>query len=148
MQEWQRERKEKLADLTLGAHIIAYLIVLVIIICSEPIKINHIYDLYNSTLKLCSILFPAAAFILLDDYLLHRKEQGSMITWNVAKHLALFLLITLVFFRYERNLTASGLYLLPVVLSSLTLGRSWGMHFATASTACLVALTGIFLQPP
>mgnify|MGYP001024231179 CR=1 FL=1 len=144
MQEWQRERKEKLADLTLGAHIIAYLIAVAVFICSKPLHINHLNNLYNATIKISSILFPAAAFILLDVFFLLHKGRSLADIWNVAKHLALFLLITLVFLYNGKDLTSGSLYLLPVVLSSLTLGRGWGLAFAAAASGCLVALTGIF----
>lgn len=147
MQEWQRERKEKLADLTLGAHIFAYLIAVAIFICNEPIYGDIIYvdNLYISTVKFIGVLLPAAAFILLDVHFLHRKSgERSVFIWNVAKHLALFLLITLVFFRNERDLSLSGLYLLPVVLSCFTLGRGWGMAFAAGASGCLVVLTSVY----
>ncbi|NLX90442.1 MAG: diguanylate cyclase [Firmicutes bacterium] len=144
MQEWQRERKEKLADLTLGAHIIAYLIAVAVFICSKPLHINHLNNLYNATIKISSILFPAATFILLDVFFLLHKGRSLADIWNVAKHLALFLLITLVFLYNGKDLTSGSLYLLPVVLSSLTLGRGWGLAFAAAASGCLVALTGIF----
>ncbi len=142
MQEWQQERKEKLADLTLGTHIFAYLIAVVIFVSKEPVQI---YNLYSSTIKFIGVLLPAAGFILLDAYFLHRRDrQRAVLIWNVVKHLALLVLITLVFLRNGRDMTASGLYLLPVVLSCLTLGRGWGLAFAAAATGCLVVLTGIF----
>ena len=118
MQDWQRERKEKLADLTLGAHIIAYLIAVAVFICNKPLHINHMNNLYDATIKLSGILFPAAAFILLDVFFLYRKGRSLTAIWNVVKHLALFLLITLVFLYNEKDLTTGSLYLLPVVLSA------------------------------
>lgn len=144
MQDWQRERKEKLADLTLGAHIIAYLIAVAVFICNKPIHINHMNNLYDATIKLSGILFPAAAFILLDVFFLYRKGHSLTAIWNVVKHLALFLMITLIFLYNEKDLTSGSLYLLPVVLSSLTLGRGWGVAFAAAASGCLVALAGFF----
>ncbi len=149
MQAWQQERKVKLADLTLGAHVMAYLIAVVIFLCNERLYAFTLYasNLYITTVKFISVLIPAAAFILLDVHFLHRdSRERSVIIWNTAKHLALFLLIVLVFVRNGRDLSLSGLFLLPVVLSCLTLGRVWGMAFAAAATGCLVALTGIF--PP
>ena len=144
MQEWQQERKEKLADLTLGTHIFAYLIAVVIFVSKNPVQLDN---LFFSTIKFIGVLLPAAAFILLDVYFLHRSgRERAVLIWNVVKHLALLVLITLVFFRNDRDMTASGLYLLPVVLSCLTLGRGWGLSFAAAATGCLVVMNGVL--PP
>ena len=136
--------KEKLADLTLETHIFAYLIAVVIFVSKNPVQLDN---LFSSTIKFIGVLLPAAAFILLDVYFLHRSgRERAVLIWNVVKHLALLVLITLVFFRNDRDMTASGLYLLPVVLSCLTLGRGWGMAFAAAATGCLVVMNGVL--PP
>ncbi|MEW5922306.1 MAG: diguanylate cyclase [Bacillota bacterium] len=141
MQEWQKKREENLKELTLGTHVLAYLIAVVIFISSDPGKE---YDLNSFTAVLMGILIPAAVFITLDYYFMQDKNgQRALPAWNFAKHAVLFAMITAVFasYRSEELWLPGALYLLPVVLSCITLGRWWGMAFAGAAAASIFILS-------
>jgi diguanylate cyclase (GGDEF)-like protein/putative nucleotidyltransferase with HDIG domain len=143
MQHWQKERKEKLADLVLGTHIIAYLITVGVFFMYEA----NPFSLQNWLIAL-SLIIPAAIFILLDYFFLQRgKGKHTLIYWNIIKHSGLFLLITFVFSRHQgKYLDLMGvLFLLPVVLACITLGRRWGLVFAGISAVTILALKWNYL---
>lgn len=141
MQEWQKKREEKLAELTLGAHVLAYLIAVATFIASDPRKYE---DIYTFAVLLIGILIPAAVFIVLDYYFLQdRNGKNTLLVWNISKHAVLFVMITAAFSNYrdERLWLLGALYLLPVLLSCITLGRRWGMAFAGTATGSIFLLS-------
>ncbi|MDO9535762.1 MAG: diguanylate cyclase [Bacillota bacterium] len=143
MQKWLKKREEKLAELMSGAHVLAYLIAVAIFIVSDPRKYDN---LYTFSVLLIAILIPAALFIALDSYFLQNKngqDKNTILAWNITKHAVLFAMITTVFsaYRSEYLWLIGALYLLPVVLSCITLVRWWGMAFAGASAGSIFILS-------
>ncbi len=137
MHNWQKKREESLSELTLSAHVLAYLIAVIIFIASDP---RVIYNFNFFTALLIGFLIPASVFIALDYHFMQGKNvQRALPVWNISKHVVLFAMITVVFtsYRGEELWLLSSLYLLPVVLSCITLGRWWGMAFATAATGSI-----------
>lgn len=138
---WQQQRNEKLAELTIGTHILAYLIITVIFIVSDPSR-DHSYNFTSPVLM--GILIPIAVFIVLDCHFMQDHKGRRVLTvWNFAKHAVLFAMITAVFasYRHDELWLFSALYLLPVVLACITLGRWWGLAFAAAATASISILS-------
>jgi PAS domain S-box-containing protein len=141
MNDWRKEREDNLAELNLGAHILAYLVVIIILITGTSIDG---YDFSTSAILLIGTVLPAAGFILL-DYRFSHGEYGSrfLLGWNIAKHTLLFAVITIVLagFRGEQLWLFASMYLLPVVLSCITLGQKWGTVFAGAAVGAIFLLT-------
>lgn len=142
MQEWQRKRSEKIADLLLGAHLLAYLFTVSIFILRLP----RGYSYTNLIAILLGFFVPATLFAFLDYYLFNSwrsaEQKNRLLLWNIAKHAALFLIITYVMVFSDNVLQLQGvLYLLPVVLASITFGRPGGFIAAAASSLLLFLLT-------
>ena len=143
MQKWLKKREEKLAELMSGTHILAYLISVAIFIASDP---RRDFNFSFFSVLLIALLIPAALFILLDSYFMQNKNEQNeniILAWNITKHVVLFSMITTVFsaYRSEYLWLLGALYLLPVVLSCITLGRWWGMAFAGASAGSIFFLS-------
>ncbi len=141
MQGWQQQRKERLAELALSTHVLAYLLVIALFIASDSGKAVS----YNfSSPIFMGVLVPAALFIVLDYYFL-REQQGrpALAVWNFTKQVVLFAMITGVFNAYqvEELWLFGALYLLPVVLACITLGHWWGIAFAAAATVSIFLLS-------
>ncbi|UNC92250.1 hybrid sensor histidine kinase/response regulator [Candidatus Contubernalis alkaliaceticus] len=140
MKDWQEKRQKSLAELSLAAHIMAYLITIIILIVVANLKE---YTFYTSTIILMSTILPAAIFILMDYHYFQRgHKQSVLLCWNITKHTVLFLVITVVLANSQReHLWLFGsIYLLPVALSCITLGKRWGIAFAGASMISLFLL--------
>jgi len=138
MQEWLQKRKVDLAEITLNAHLIAYLIVMVVVIEN----ISWGYSFQESPIILL-ITIPATVFIILDYHFLH-KDYGdiAIFIWNIFKHTALYTIITVALFTNQNEYIwiLSTLYLLPVVLSCITLGQNWGLVFAGLTSLSIYLL--------
>ena len=142
MQEWQRKRSEKIADLVLGAHLLAYLFTVSIFILRLP----RGYSYPSLIAVLLGFFVPATLFAYLDYYFFNSwrsaEQKNRLLLWNIGKHAALFLIITYVMVFSDNVLQLQGvLYLLPVVLASITFGRSGGFIAAAASSLLLFLLT-------
>jgi len=141
MQGWQEKRREDLIELNLVAHVIAYLVAMFTLVFIAPFG-EHRIDLH--CLFTLMLLIPATLFILLDYHYLQRQDLSPrfILVWNLVKYLGLFLIVTLVYstVQDERVWVFSALYLLPVVLVSITLGQGWGFLFSGGS------LLSIFLN--
>ncbi len=129
MQEWLKKREANLAELTLVAHILAYLIMIIIILVREPSD----QDIFTATTLFIVTILPAAIFIVL-DYIFLQKDYGhnAILAWNIFKYAALFVIITVAFTAYgpEYMWVKAALYFLPAALACITLGQKWGMVFA------------------
>jgi diguanylate cyclase (GGDEF)-like protein/putative nucleotidyltransferase with HDIG domain len=142
MQVWQKERKEKLMELVLVTHIITYLITIGVLVMYE----SNPFTFKNALIGL-SLVTPATIFIILDYFFLQRDNgKHTQLYWNIIKHTGLFAIITLVFSRHQgKYLDIMGvLFLLPVVLACITLGRKWGLVFAGISASAILALNITF----
>lgn len=140
MKDWQEKRQKSLAELSLGAHIMAYLITIIILIVVANLKE---YTFYTSTIILVGTILPATIFILLDYHFLQQGDkQRVLLWWNITKHTVLFLVITVVLANSQReHLCLFGsIYLLPVALSCITLGKRWGIAFAGSAMISLFLL--------
>ncbi len=129
MQEWLKKREADVAEQALVAHIFAYLLAVVILISNLPRE----YGVNTFAALLVSTLIPATVLILIDyNFLQKDYGQNVIFAWNVTKYVALFIVITLAFTIYpgESLWVKSVLYLLPTVLSCITLGQKWGLVFA------------------
>ncbi len=78
MKYWQENRQRSLAELSLGAHILAYLITIIILIVVGNLKE---YIFYTSTVVLMGTVLPAALFILLDYHYLQRWYSPRVMFW-------------------------------------------------------------------
>ncbi|MBS4025533.1 MAG: diguanylate cyclase, partial [Clostridia bacterium] len=142
MQVWQKERKEKLTELALVTHIVAYLITIGVLVMYE----SNPFSFMNAWIGL-SFFTVAAIFIILDNFFLQRVDgKHTLLYWNIIKHTGLFIIITLVFSRHQgKYIDLIGvLYLLPVVLACITLGRLWGIAFAGISASAILTLNTTF----
>jgi len=142
MQEWQRKRIEKISDLVMGSHLLAYLLTVSIFIIRLPG--SYTYTSFN--IILLGFFIPATLFITLDYYLLNSfrstGQKNRLLLWNIAKHTTLFLLITYALIFAQQGLQLQGaLYLLPVVLAAITFGRPGGLVAAAAASLSLFLLT-------
>lgn len=141
MINWQELRQKNLLEMSLVAHVLAYLITIIILIVVGNLTE---YTFYVSTLLLGSIVLPAALFILLDYHYFQQVYNRSILSWwNISKHTALFVIITVVLANSPREQLwlFGSIYLLPVVLSCITLGKNWGITFAGAATISILLLT-------
>ena len=140
MPDWQKEREDKLADLTIGANLLAYLLTVSAFVICLP----RSYSFNDFYLVLLGIFLPATAIIAVDYYLFYHASGSSpkrMFIWNITKQGALFLIITYTLIVSQRPLQPLGaLYLLPVILGSITFGRGGGILFALISSIILFAL--------
>ena len=136
MKEWQKKREEELAELTLSTHVLAYLLLLIVFIIIDPIK-EPSFMSYSAIAF--SLLFPAAILIALDYHFLQKLENHTITAWNITKHAVLLAMITTVFSNIEGEYLwlFSALYLLPVVLSCITLGKTGGLAFAAAASGSI-----------
>ncbi|RJX28274.1 MAG: diguanylate cyclase [Dethiobacter sp.] len=142
MQEWQRQRSEKIADLVLGAHLLAYLLTLSVFI----VRLPRSYSYPSLNAVLLGFFVPATVFIIIDYYLLSNftssRQKNMLLCWNITKHTVLFFLITYVLIFTQTTLQLQGaLYLLPVVLAAISLGRVGGLIFSLAASLSLFMMT-------
>jgi len=142
MQEWQRKRSEKIADLVLGAHLLAYLLTVSIFILRLP----RSYSYSGLIAVLLGFFVPASIISFLDYYLLNNwrnaGQKSKLLLWNIAKHTVLFLLITYILVFSPNTLQLQGaLYLIPVVLAAITFGRVGGFIYATSASILLFLFT-------
>lgn len=142
MKDWQKKRQRNLAELSLVAHILSYMITIIILIVIANLKD---YTYYTTTIIFVGTLLPAAAFILLDYQYFQRKyERPALKWWNISKHVVLFIVITVVLANSPReHLWLFGsIYLLPVALSCITSGKQWGTAFAGAAAISIFLISG------
>lgn len=133
MKDWRKKRKIKLAELTLSAHLLAYMIAIVVIVANRSMED---YSFSTSTMLLLGIILPVAFLVLLDLHFIQKTYSARVIMfWNIAKHVVLFTVITTLYFGFqdEQSWIFATIYMLPVALSCITLGRWWGSIFAVAS---------------
>ncbi|MEW5785488.1 MAG: ATP-binding protein [Bacillota bacterium] len=126
----------------MSSHILAYLVAIIILITGKSMEK---FTLSAAAFLLVGTVFPAALFIMLDYRFLQREfSRRVMLAWNIAKHTVLFAVITLVFAysHHEHMWLFGSIYLLPVVLSSITLGQRWGTAFAGAAVTATFWLSG------
>ncbi|UNC93031.1 hybrid sensor histidine kinase/response regulator [Candidatus Contubernalis alkaliaceticus] len=141
MKNWQKKRQKSLAEVNLVTHILAYLVTVIILIFVANLKE---YTFYTSTILLTGTVSPAAVFILIDYHFLQRKYRYPVLLWwNIAKHTLLFIIITMVLASSQREQVwlFGSIYLLPVALSCIALGKRWGTAFAGAASLCIFFLS-------
>lgn len=142
MQKWQRERGERIADLLVGTHLVAYLLTVAVFIVRLPRSFSYT----GFITLLLGFFIPATIFIALDYYLFNSFAQDiaqkrKLQLWNVLKLSGLFLLITYVLVFVPHTVQLQGaLYLLPIVLAAIALGRRGGVLFALAASLVLFVL--------
>ena len=142
MQKWQRERGEKIADLLVGTHFVAYLLTVAVFIVRMPRSFSYA----DLSAVLLGFFIPATIFIALDYYFFNSLAQdiaqkSKLQLWNVFKLSGLFLLITYVLAFIPHTVQLQGaLYLLPIVLAAIALGRYGGLLFALAASLVLFVL--------
>ncbi len=143
MKDWRKKRKENLAELTLGTHILAYLLAIIILVSAETFFEEYTFN--TTCILLISTVLPAAVFVLLDYHFLQGSyDSRVMRVWNITKLTLLYAVITAVFMKFqgEHLWLFASIYLLPVVLSSITLGKRWGMVFAATAVGSIFFLSG------
>lgn len=142
MQKWQRERSKKIADLLVGAHFVAYLLTVAVFI----VRLPRSYSYADLVAVLLGFFVPATIFIALDYYLFNSLVQDltqkhKLLLWNVLKLSVLFLLVTYVLVSAPYTVQLQGaLYLLPIVLAAIALGRAGGLLFALAASFLVLIL--------
>ncbi|MGI5823618.1 MAG: HD domain-containing phosphohydrolase [Dethiobacteria bacterium] len=142
MQKWQRKRNEKMADLFMGAHFVAYLLTVAMFIVCLP----RSYSYTDFVAVLLGFFVPVTIFIALDYYLFNNKlqdpaQKNVLLFWNILKLCVLFLLVTFVLASAPYTVQLQGaLYLLPVVLAAISLGRAGGVPFALAASGIIIFL--------
>lgn len=130
MKDWRKRRQDSLSEFTLSAHILVYLITIIIFITGTSIEQ---YTFYSATILLVVIVLPSAFLILLDIHFLNKKYgRRVMNVWNIIKHTFLLGIITAVLssFHSEQLWLFSSIYLIPVLLSCINMGKWWGITFA------------------
>ncbi len=139
MQKWEIERKEKLEDLVLSVHVITYLLVVITFIMDQPRNFSS----GTFSIILFVFLIPATMFILLDYFFMKKHNDKFLLAWNITKHVGLFFLITFLILSFEgESLILLGvLYLLPIILSCITLGGRWGLVFAGAAGGSILLIS-------
>ena len=139
MQKWA-ERSKKIADLLVGA------------LCVPPYcggihgSFAGSYSYADLVAVLLGFFVPATIFIALDYYLFNSLVQDltqkhKLLLWNVLKLCVLFLLVTYVLVSAPYTVQLQGaLYLLPIVLAAIALGRAGGLLFALAASFLVLIL--------
>ena len=140
MKDWKLKREKSLGELSLVAHILAYLVTISILIVIYNLKE---FSYYASTFLLIGTILPAALFILLDYRIQQIHKHYVLKWWNIAKHTVLFIIVTVVLATSpgEQLWLFGSIYLFPVALSCITLGKQWGTVFAGASFISIFLLT-------
>ena len=148
MQKWQRERNEKMADLFMGAHFVAYLLTVAVFI----VRLPRSYSYTDFVAILLGFFVPATVFVVLDYYIFKNKVWDSaqkklLLLWNVLKLCALFLLVTFVLATAPYTVQLQGaLYLLPIVLAEISMGRAGGVSFALAASGIIIFLCKVEME--
>lgn len=148
MQKWQRERNEKMADLFMGAHFVAYLLTVAVFI----VRLPRSYSYTDFVAILLGFFVPATVFVVLDYYIFKNKVWDSaqkklLLLWNVLKLCALFLLVTFVLATAPYTVQLQGaLYLLPIVLAAISMGRAGGVSFALAASGIIIFLCKVEME--
>ncbi|NLJ55861.1 MAG: diguanylate cyclase [Firmicutes bacterium] len=148
MQKWQRERNEKMADLFMGAHFVAYLLTVAVFI----VRLPRSYSYTDFVAILLGFFVPATVFVVLDYYIFKNKVWDSaqkklLLLWNVLKLCALFLLVTFVLATAPYTVQLQGaLYLLPIALAAISMGRAGGVSFALAASGIIIFLCKVEME--
>lgn len=140
----RRGKRESTEAFTQTAHIISYLLAtIVFIVCSLTGRNN---DFLAGTILMRSLVPAAALLILIDIYFYCRSHRtASLPGWNLLKYAALFAVNTmaLLYCQDGHLWLFSAIYLLPVALACITLGRRWGFAFAGAATTIVILLARV-----
>ncbi len=141
MKDWWQKRQANLSALTLSVQIMAYLATLIILISTTAKAGNSFYS--YAFLLVAAAMIPAS-FFYLGGFLFMNRIKDKLF-WHLGIHILLFAVITVVLSTFDGELLwfYSSIYIIPVVLSSLTLGKWWGMAFATAATGSIFWLSKI-----
>ncbi|MGF7186803.1 diguanylate cyclase (GGDEF)-like protein [Desulfitispora alkaliphila] len=138
MQNWQKERNEKLLDLFFGTHIVAYLITISTLSSYKSVSFS-----FGNYIIFSFFLIVAATFILLDYYFHNRVSKNEYLKkWNIIKYVVMLTLITVIFIEDQGKLLGPFIiiYMLPVILACISLGRNWGFIFAGAAVGIILVL--------
>ncbi len=140
MKDWKVKREKILGEMSLVAHILAYLVTISVLIVIYNLRE---FSYYASTFLLIGTILPAVLFILLDYRVQQIRKHHVLKWWNMAKHTMLFIIVTVVLAASPREQLwlFGSIYLFPVALSCISLGKQWGTVFAGASFISIFLLT-------